>query len=806
MHKSCTPCFAFCLLAMLSIPIMGCGGGSMAASTAPVAGSPSITWNSPATIQYGAALSDGELNATASVPGNFVYSPAAGTVLQAGAQKLTVTFTPSDTVTYKTVTSSVQLMITQATPVITWAPLSPIQEGRALGAAQLNATANVPGTISYSPAMGTVLPAGTQQLTATFTPSDTINYKPITAQDSLTITAAAPSAPTITWNTPASIQYGAALSNVQLDAVASVAGNFIYSPAAGTVLHAGSQKLTAIFTPADTTSYSAVTTTVQIAISQAASVISWAPLAPIHQGAVLSGVQLDATANVPGTFSYTPSAGTVLPVGTQQLTVTFTPSDATDYKSAIAVNSLTVNTGSAGEPAPVNGACGPANGTISTVAPSAGFCSAGTASAVTGNGPWAWQCTGSNGGTTASCTVLNPAPEGASAFLQNLGINTHLGYGNTPYYGQSQNVISALRYLGINTIRDQPPAYTPDPTTTDTYAAVAAAGVQFDALVVGNGAVDVTDTIAEVAAFQRDYPGSIAAIEGPNEINAWPITYEGITDTYAAGAQVSQDLWTAVQSNPSLQAVPVYALTLSYGITGVAAGEQQLGNLAPYVTYGNAHVYASSSNVWQENMPYWLPILEQATPGLPAVVTETGYTTTPSYVDELSAAKYNLNTFFENALNGIVRTYLYELVDEHTSATDTNVQDHYGEFHNDWTPKAGATAIHNLTTILQSAGSGTASTRLSYSISGLPATGHSFLLGSGTAFDLAVWIDATVYNPANATDIAAPAYPVTVNLGATFSNVAVYDPMIGTTPIATYSNVSTVSVSVIDHPLIVEVH
>ena len=158
-----------------------------------------------------------------------------------------------------------------------------------------------------------------------------------------------------------------------MDATASVPGNFIYSPAAGTVLHAGSQKLTAIFTPVDTIHYSAVTSTVQLAVSQATSVISWAALAPIHQGAALSGVQLDATANVPGSFSYAPGAGTVLPVGTQQLTVTFTPSDATDYTSATALNSLTVNSGSAGEPAPVNGTCGPANGTISTVAPARAF-------------------------------------------------------------------------------------------------------------------------------------------------------------------------------------------------------------------------------------------------------------------------------------------------------------------------------------------------------------------------------------------------------------------------------------------------
>ena len=485
----------------------------MAASTAPVAaakvpvtGTPSITWNPPATIQYGAALSDVELDATASVPGNFVYSPAAGTVLQAGPQKLTATFTPSDTVTYSTVTSNVQIMVTQATPVITWAALSPMQQGAALSAAQLNATANVPGTFSYSPALGTFLPAGTHQLTATFTPSDPTDYQPVTAHDSLTITAAAPTAPTITWNTPAPIEYGTALSNVQLDATASVPGNFIYSPAAGAVLQAGAQKLTAIFTPADTTNYSAVTSTVQVTVSQATPVITWSPLSAIKQGTPLGAAQLNATANVPGTFFYSPAAGTVLPAGAQQLKVTFTPSNATDYTSATALNSFTVNAGSTAEPTPVNGACGPANGTNSSVAPSAGLCSAGTATAVTGTGPWTWQCTGSNGGTTSMCSVLPPAPEGVSTFVQNLGINTHLGYSRTAYYGQPQNVISALQYLGINTIRDQPPGYNHDPTTTAASNAVAAAGVQFDALLVGNGPVDITDTIAEHGCLPADLP------------------------------------------------------------------------------------------------------------------------------------------------------------------------------------------------------------------------------------------------------------------------------------------------------------
>src|SRR6185503_5837966 len=49
--------------------------------------------------------------------------------------------------------------------------------GTPLGAAQLNATANVPGSFAYTPAAGTVLAAGNGQLlSAAFTPANTANY------------------------------------------------------------------------------------------------------------------------------------------------------------------------------------------------------------------------------------------------------------------------------------------------------------------------------------------------------------------------------------------------------------------------------------------------------------------------------------------------------------------------------------------------------------------------------------------------------------------------------------------------------
>lgn len=60
--------------------------------------------------------------------------------------------------------------------------------------------------------------------------------------------------------------------------------------------------------------------------------------------------------------------------------------------------------------APVNGVCGPANGSVVTAAPTTNLCNSGTASQVTGSGPWSWSCVGSNGGATANCSATPGTP------------------------------------------------------------------------------------------------------------------------------------------------------------------------------------------------------------------------------------------------------------------------------------------------------------------------------------------------------------------------------------------------------------
>jgi hypothetical protein len=116
-----------------------------------------------------------QLNATASVPGTFTYSPASGT-LAAGTHTLSVTFTPSDTANYTTNTATVVLQVNRSTPTITWATPATITYGTPLSPSQLNATASVPGSFTYSPASGIILGAGAQTLSVTFTPADIANY------------------------------------------------------------------------------------------------------------------------------------------------------------------------------------------------------------------------------------------------------------------------------------------------------------------------------------------------------------------------------------------------------------------------------------------------------------------------------------------------------------------------------------------------------------------------------------------------------------------------------------------------------
>ena len=105
---------------MVVIQASQSGNASYAAAT-PVTKSiavskavPTLAWPAPAPITYGTKLGGAQLDATASAAGKLAYSPPAGTVLAAGAQTLKVTFTPTNTSGYASLTATVKIAVNKA--------------------------------------------------------------------------------------------------------------------------------------------------------------------------------------------------------------------------------------------------------------------------------------------------------------------------------------------------------------------------------------------------------------------------------------------------------------------------------------------------------------------------------------------------------------------------------------------------------------------------------------------------------------------------------------------------------------------
>jgi hypothetical protein len=76
---------------------------------------------------------------------------------------------------------------------------------------------------------------------------------------------------------------------------------------------------------------------------------------------------------------------------------------------------------------------------------------------------------------------------------------------------------------------------------------------------------------------------------------------------------------------------------------------------------------------------------------------------------------------------------------------------------------------------------------------------------SNGAYDIVVWNEPQIWNESTGTEITAPTVNVNVQLGQTYSDVEVFDPLAAATPIETLSNVSSVQLGITDHPLIVEI-
>ncbi len=422
--------------------------------------------------------------------------------------------------------------------------------------------------------------------------------------------------------------------------------------------------------------------------------------------------------------------------------------------------------------------------------------------------------------TNASQNGLSQHTLQAAGFLNSLGVGMHIPYTDGGYANLG-NDAADLAYLGLNNVRDGVSDGVNGSAPLSSYITLAQQGIKFTFVVAGGGALTTASLQAELGLYDqvnKAVPGSVVAIEGSNEINNAPITFNGVGGLQGA-LDLQRALYAAVHADTSLAGVAVDYFT-GYNAGSVAVGPDPTAT-AGLADYDTQHPYPNNGDApaaWVT--PSQSLGNESASTGYgPAVFTETGYSTNGGTTGGVNAdvqAKYTLDLLLDDAANGISRTYLHQLMDAYKPGSPQG-DDGYGLFDPSNAPKAAATAIHNLVGILADKAV-TASTfipaTLGYSVTGpdgrsatgLPSTGNSLALekASGT-YDVAVWNEPKIWNGATGTETTAATQNSTVQLGGTYATVEVFDPLASATAVSVLHNVSSVQLGLTDHPLLVQI-
>ena len=257
----------------------------------------------------------GLVNSDTATSIGLTYSTTATTNSAANTYPITAAITSTN---YSLTVTPGTLTVTAAPATVTLGNLSQIYTGSPLAA---TATTNPAGlTVSLTYNGSTTAPTSANSYTVTATVNDP-NYQS-TATGTLIIGKATPA---LAWTRPPSITYGTTLSATQLNASATyngatVPGGFTYTPAAGTILAAGPQKLSASFTPTDTADYNAPpTTSNSLTVNQAGTTTSLTTSLIASATSLTPGQSLTLIAVVKSSTTGTPTGGVSFYDGTSLL-------------------------------------------------------------------------------------------------------------------------------------------------------------------------------------------------------------------------------------------------------------------------------------------------------------------------------------------------------------------------------------------------------------------------------------------------------------------------------------------------------
>ena len=322
--------------------------------------------------------------------------------------------------------------------------------------------------------------------------------------------------------------------------------------------------------------------------------------------------------------------------------------------------------------------------------------------------------------------------------------------------------------------------------------------------------------------------GALLAFEGNNEPNNWGVTYNGRAGAAAHSwkpvAELQRDLYLAVKSDPQLAKYPVWSIS-EPGAQIDNVGLQFLTippgapTLMPegttYADYANVHNYIyhphspglANNKSWDATDPTaasrvdglfgnfgqtwqrgFRGYSQEELDTLPRVTTETGAAIGGHVTEEIQALNL-INLYLAQFSRGYSYTSVYLLRDR----TDEGGTQTFGFFAPDYTPRLAATYLHNLTTILADKGRRLAPGQVDFTITNQPDTVHDLLLQrSDGTFQIVLW-DERLHG----------SDPVILGFGNPHASAEIFDPTVGSEPVARLSDVRSIDVTLSDHPIII---
>jgi hypothetical protein len=379
----------------------------------------------------------------------------------------------------------------------------------------------------------------------------------------------------------------------------------------------------------------------------------------------------------------------------------------------------------------------------------------------------------------------------ADAFVDSIGVNTHLGYTDTIYRRYDDVIRPRLAELGVRQIRDGLRADRKD--VIRKLNDLATLGIRSDLLLAPEEAVGIVKAAR----------ASVLTVEGQNEPDTHPNWEPKARARQAA-------LYRAVKGDPETANVPV----LVSGMANTRDAPGRLGPLVEALDLGNTHCYPgglapAGSGGWGISLTRALDEARKVCGTKPLVATETGYHNRTAErghpgVSEAAAAKYIPRLLLEYFDRGVVRTYLYEFADERPDPEMQDKEQHFGLIRVDGTPKPAFESLRNLIAVLRDPGPTFAPADFAFTLEGdTKDIRHVLLARRDGACDLVVWLEVPSFDVKTRQDLPVAPRELAVIPGRPLTRAEVYHPGQSSRPTAQLDAPRIVPVRVADDPLVI---